>query len=262
MKLKSCVVLAAMLAVLWGCSGGEGGDFSTPAGVLAAFDAAVQNNDEAAAQKACTPGFWQSRSDSGGRLFKSAVKRKFALKKKDETISGDRAVLSAEVFKQGKRVDLLYFYCRKDDTGWLFDGVNENRRHGKLYLEKRLPARFNLAECPQNAALKALGEKMIALAPRLQAAKAADQPLETLLEGVLKVKHSPASELRLLLEAGNVKLMVTAHHWVESIQRGAIEMADESGDTKVYLYVAKKEGEWRLVACRTGWLSAESILSD
>jgi len=154
----------------------------------------------------------------------------------------------------------MFFYAEQSEGKWLFDGANENRNHGTYYLDNKLPARYSLEDYPSSSDLNALAKKIIKLAPQLAEARYNDKKLNALLKGVLKIKYG--SELRLLYEAANLELKIMATHWVKSINRGAIEIRDKSEEEDVYLYMALENGEWRLLACYTGWLSSDAILKD
>jgi hypothetical protein len=255
-----CLALVMCLSFSSGYS--RKGSTSSPEGVLSMFDAAIEKNDEAMAKQACTTGFWDDERDAGKHLFAQSVRKKFKLKKKEVKIQKDRAVVTADIIRDGKKVDLLYFYTTRSSGRWFFDGADENRNHGKYYLKEILPARFYLGDYPSNLELKAFGEKMIQLAPQLKEAKEDEDKLKSLLEGVLRIKYSPASALRLLLEVTNLELKLVSNHWIESLKRGAIEIRDKSGKEKVFIYVVRESGEWRMLACHTGWLASDTVLRD
>lgn len=262
MRIYNCIWLALVIfcSLIIGCS--EGGDSSSPEGALSLFGKGIDKNDEALAKQACTEEFWQARRDAGKRLFSQAVRKKFKLKKSEVKANVDRAVVIAEVIRDGKKVDLLYFYLKKIQGKWIFDGVNEDPNHGKYYLKGLLPARFNLEDYPASSELKVFGEKMINLAPQLKKAKEDEAKLKSLLEGVVEIKYSPASQLRLLLDSAHLELKLVSNHWIESLQRGAIEIGDESGKEKIFIYVVKENKKWRMLACYTGWLASDTVLRD
>jgi hypothetical protein len=100
------------------------------------------------------------------------------------------------------------------------------------------------------------------LAPQLKEVKEDEAKLKSLLEGVVEIKYSPASQLRLLLDSGHLELKLGSNHWIESLQRGAIEIRDESGKEKIFIYVVKENKKWRMLACYTGWLASDTVLRD
>ena len=125
-----------------------------------------------------------------------------------------------------------------------------------------MPARFNLEDYPSDSELQALGAKLIKLVPQLKQAKdeSDEAKLKSLLEGVMIIQNS--SELRLLLEIADVELVLKSTHWIESLNRGAIEIRDNAEENKVFIYVSRESGKWRMLACYTGWLSSTTILKD
>jgi hypothetical protein len=180
----------------------------------------------------------------------------------DSRIKGKKAVVTADILREGKVVDQVYFYAVDVNGLWKFDGMDENKNHVEHYLKDRLPARFDLSGYPGSQELQDLGTKLIGIASSLQE-EAKDDPekQETLLEGVLIGDPGNIySELRLLLKVSNLNLEVVSTHMVDSIQRGAIVINDETGKEKVFIYVAKEANGWKLINCHVGWLSEESIL--
>jgi hypothetical protein len=255
-----CLSLLLLLSLVFSCSKREA--TSSPEGVLSVFEKAIEKNDEAMAQGICTAEFWKDERESGKHFFKQAVRKKFKLKKMEVKIQKDRVVINVDVFRDGKKVDQLFFYVQRSRGKWVFDGVNENLNHGKYYLEEILPARFYIGNYPSNSELQAFGEKIIQLAPQLVKAKEDEAQLKSHLDGVLKIKYSPASALRLLLEVADLELELTANHWIEPLKRGAIEIRDKTGGKKVFIYVVRESEEWRMLACHTGWLASDTVLRD
>ena len=255
-----CLSIVLFLSLVAGCSRRE--TTFSPEEIISVFDTAIEKNDEAMAKQTCTAEFWNDEREACKDFFSQAVRKKFKLEKMEVKIQIDRAVVIADVIRDSEKVDQLYFYVKKSLGKWLFDGVNENQNHVKYYLEKILPARFYLGDYPSNSELAAFGEKMIQLAPRLREAKEDEAKLKSLLEGVLKIQYSPASALRLLLEVANLEVKLVANHWIESLKRGAIEIRDKSGEQQVFIYVVRESGEWRMLACHTGWLASDTVLRD
>ena len=257
---SGALALVILLPLVSGCS--DGGTTTSAKGVLSLLNTAIEKNDETMAKDACTTGYWNGKRDPGNRFFSQAVRNKFVLEEKEIQVQNDRAVAIADVIRDGKKVDQLFFYLVKSQGKWSVDGMDESRNHGKYYLEGILPARFILDYYPANSELQALGEKMIQLAPKLQAAKDDEAKFKSLLEGVLKIKYSPASGLRLLLEVADQELNLASNHWVAPLQRGVIEIRDKSGKEKIFIYVLKEGGEWKMLACYTGWLASDTVLRD
>jgi|GEM_PF-4134261 len=254
------LALIIILPLVSGCS--DGGTTTSAKGVLALLNTAIEKNDEAMAKDACTTGFWKADRDPGNRFFSQAVRKKFVLEEKEIQIQNDRAVAIADVIRDGKKVDQLFFYLTNSQGKWAIDGMDESRNHGKYYLEGILPARFILDDYPSNPELQTLGEKLIQLAPELKAAKDDEAKFKSLLAGVLKIKYSPVSGLRLLLEVADQELNLVSNYWVAPLERGAIEIRDKSGNEKIFIYVLKEGGEWKLLACHTGWLASDTVLRD
>lgn len=263
MRLKGCVltIFLVLLVYIYGCSS-SGGDVTptSPENLLKAFSAAIQSGDEAKAkaEALCTLEFWKK---SGKRFFKQAVRKKFEMKKNNVQSKGEKAVVTADLIREGKVVDQVYFYTVKQKDEWRFDGMDENKGHIDHYLAGRLPARFDLSDFPGNPKLEELGKKLIEIAGPLKEAADDTEKQGALLKGVLiGDPGSIYSQLRLLLEIANMKLNVVSTHMVDSIQRGAIVIKDETEKEKVFIYVAKEADGWKLINCHTGWLSGESIL--
>ncbi|MCP4156801.1 MAG: hypothetical protein GY757_54310 [bacterium] len=248
------------VAYLIGCSGGAVQPTS-PDNLLILFTAAMDANDETKAESICTKEFWNEKRNSGKRFYKQANRKKFQLKKNDTRTKGDKAVLVVDILREGKVVDQVFFYTFAKNNRWLIDGMDENRRHVDLYLEGSLPGRFYPADYPADKELEELGAKLIGIAGPLKEAVTDPEKQKTLLNGVLTGAPGVLfNQLRLLREVGQLKLKVVSTHMVDSVKRGAIVIHDESGKEKVFIYVAKEAGGWKLVNCHSGWLSAESIL--
>ncbi len=260
MKYSVLIIFALLVAYMAGCSG-SAVEPTSPDNLLKLFSAAVEANDEAKAEAICTKEFWNEKRDSGKRFFKQANRKKFQLKKSDTRTKGERAVLIVDVIIKGKTVDQVYFYTAGKDNQWLLDGMDENRKHIDLYLEGKLPGRFYLADYSGNKELEAIGAKLVEIAGPLKEAVADSEKQKTLLEGVLTGEPGKVfNGLRLLREVGQLNLKVVSTHFVDSIKRGAIEIHDDADKEKVFVYIAKEAGGWKLVNCHVGWLSAESIL--
>jgi len=262
MKLKPSVVLIFFVLLAYNCSKGDVTPTS-PENLLKAFSNAVKSDDKVKAETFFTKDCWNARNDSGERFFKQAVKKKFEMNTTDSRIKGKKAVVTADILREGKKVDQVYFYTVDENGLWKFDGMDENRNHVEHYLNERLPARFDLSNYPGTQELQDLGIKLIAIASSLQE-EAKDDPgkQETLLKGVLIGDPGRIySGLRLLLEVSNLNLKVVSTHMVDSIQRGAVVINDETGKEKVFIYVAKEATGWKLINCHVGWLSEESILN-
>ena len=260
LKLSVSLVLFALLAYTTGCSN-AGVKPTSPGNLLTAFANALSAGDEAKAETLCTKEFWMEKRDSGKGFFKQAVRQKFQLKKSDVQLEEKRAVVTADIIRNGKVVDQVFCYAVDVNGQWLFDGMDENKNHVAYYMKGDLPGRFYLADYPGSKELEELGTKMIGIARPLQEAAADPAKQEPLLKGTLVGNPGKIySQLRLLLEVAPLELKVVSTHWVDSIRRGAIVIHDETGKEKVFIYVAKEAEGWRLVNCHTGWLSAESIL--
>jgi hypothetical protein len=261
MKLRLSVVLIFFVLLAFNCSKGDLTPTS-PENLLIAFSNAVNSDDKVKAETFFTKECWNARNDSGERFFKQAAKKKFEMKTTDSRIKGKKAVVTADILREGKVIDQVYFYALEENGLWKFDGMDENRNHVEHYLNHRLPARFDLSGYPGSQELQDLGTKLIGIARSLQE-EAKDDPgkQETLLEGILI--GDPASiysGLRLLLKVSNLNLKVVSTHMVDSIQRGAVVINDDTGKEKVFVYVAKETNGWKLINCHVGWLSEESIL--
>lgn len=264
MKLRNYVLVTfiVLLGYFYGCSG-SGGDVAatSPENLVNALSAAIASGEEAKAEGLYTKDCWSAERDSGKRFFKQAVSRKFDTKKNNVRIKGEKAVVTADIIREGKVVDQVFFYCVKETDLWKIDGMNENKAHPGHYLEGRLPARFFPADYPGNPGLEELGKKLIEIAAPLKEAVADTAKQAELLKGVLPGDPGRIhSQLRLLLEVSHLKLKVVSTHMVDSIQRGAIVIHDEAGKEKVFLYVGKEADGWKLLNCYTGWLSGESML--
>lgn len=261
MKLKLSVLLISFVLLAYNCSNGDVTPTS-PEKLLKAFSNAVNSDDKVKAETFFTKECWGARNDSGERFFKQAVRKKFELKTTDSRIKGKKAVVTADILREGKVVDQVYFYAVDENGRWKIDGMDENKNHVEHYLNDRLPARFDLSGYPGSQELQNLGTKLIGIASALQV-EAQDDPdkQKTLLEGVLIGDPGNIySGLRLLLKVSNLNLKVVSTHMVDSIQRGAIVIKDETEKEKVFIYVAKEADGWKLINCHTGWLSGESIL--
>ncbi len=261
MKIRLSTVLIFFVLLSYNCSNGDVTPTS-PEKLLKAFSSAVTSDDIVKAETFFTKECWNARNDSGERFFKQAVKKKFELKTTNSRIKGKKAVVTADILREGKVVDQVYFYAVEENGLWKFDGMDENKNHVEHYLYDRLPARFDLSGYPGSQELQDLGTKLIGIASALQE-EAQDDPdkQKTLLEGVLiGDPGSTYSGLRLLLKVSHLNLKVVSTHMVDSIQRGAVVINDESGKEKVFIYVAKEANGWKLINCHVGWLSEESIL--
>jgi hypothetical protein len=261
MKLKPFVALIFFILLAVNCSTGDVTPTS-PERLLNAFSSAVNSDDQAKAETFFTKECWNARNDSGERFFKQAVRKKFEMKATDSRIKGKKAVVTADILREGKKVDQVYFYTVEENGLWKFDGMDENKNHVEHFLNDRLPARFDLYSYPGSQELQNLGTKLIGIARRLRE-EAQDDPgkQQSLLEEVfIGNPASIYSELGLLLKVSNLNLKVVSTHMVDSIQRGAVVINDESGKEKVFIYVAKETNGWKLINCHVGWLSEESIL--
>jgi hypothetical protein len=262
MKINSSILIAITFLFFFivNCAGSGESKPTTPGNLLKFFANTIENNDKAKAETLCTKEFWKEKRDSGQRIFKQAVKKKFLVKEKEVKIKDKKAVVISDIIRKGKVVDQVYFYCINKDGLWFFDGMDENRGHIAFYLEGKLPGRFYPDDYPGDKELEALGAKLTEIAAPLKEATAPEQQ-ETLLKGVFSGDTGRLySELRLLREIGQFKLKVAATHMVPSIGRGAIVIKDKSGKEKAFIYVSKEAEGWKLVNCTTGWLSAESLL--
>lgn len=261
MKLKLSVLFIFSILLVYNCSSGDLSPTS-PENLLAAFSNSVDSDNKVKAETFCTKEFWASDRDSGERFFKQAARKKFEIKKNDVRIKEKKAVVTADIIIKGKVVDQVYFYALEANGLWKLDGMDENKNHIDHYLNDRLPARFNLSEYPGSQELQELGQKFIGIAGSFQGVAEDDlEQRKSLLEGVLI--GDPAgiySDLRLLWQVSNMKLKVVSTHMVDSIQRGAIVINDETGKEKVFIYVAREANGWKLINCTVGWLSEESIL--
>jgi hypothetical protein len=260
MKPKLSVVLIFFVLLVNNCSQGDVTPTS-PEKLLKAFASAVNSDDMAKAETLFTKEYWNDRNNSGERFFKQAVRKMFEMKTIDSRIKGKKAVVTTDIIREGKVVDQVYFYAVDENGLWKFDGMDENVNHVEHYLNDRLPARFDLSVYPDSQELQNLGTKLISIAGDLQEAKDDPEKQKSLLQGVLVGDTgSIYSELRLLLKVSNLNLRMVSTHMVDSIQRGAIVIKDETGKEKVFIYVAKVADGWKLINCHVGWLSEESIL--
>lgn len=264
MKLRGCVLITVLVFLGYGFScSGSGGDAAPtfPENLLNALSGAIASGDEAKAETLFTKDCWSAERDSGKRFFKQAVSRKFDTQKNDVRVKEEKAVVTADIIREGKVVDQVFFYCVKETDIWKFDGMDENKAHINHYLDGRLPARFFPADYPGNPELEELGKKLIEIAAPLKEAISDTEKQAELLKGVLAGDPGKIhSQLRLLLEVAHLKLNVVSTHMVDTIQRGAIVIHDDAGKEKVFLYLSKEADGWKLLNCYTGWLSAESIL--
>ena len=261
MKPMLSVVLIFFVLLVNNCSQGDVTPTS-PEKLLMAFSNSVKSDDKAKAETFFSKECWNARNNSGERFFKQATRKKFEMKATDSRISGKKAVVTADIIRDGKVVDQVYFYAVEKNGLWKFDGMDENRNHVEHYLNDRLPAQFDLSVYPGSQELKNLGTKLINVAGDLQEEAKDDlEKQKSLLHGVLVGDPGRIySELRLLLKVSNLNLKVVSTHMVDSIQRGAIMIKDETGKEKVFIYVAKVADGWKLINCHVGWLSEESIL--
>lgn len=262
MKTKSLylVITTILIVYVTGCSAGPV-EPNSPENLLKLFNAALDANDEAKAEGVCTKEFWNEKRDSGRRFFKQVQRKKFQLDKNEARTKGERAVLIIDVIRDGKAVDQVYFYTVNKDQRWWIDGMDENRKHIDYFLDGRLPGRFYPADYNGSKELEELGAKCIEIAGPLQVAEADPAKQASLLKSVFNGDPNALfNQLRLLRKVGQLKLQVISTHWVDTINRGAIVIHDESGKEKVFLYVVKEDAGWKLVNCYTGWLSAESLL--
>jgi hypothetical protein len=254
-------IFLVLLVYIYGCSGSSGAVAPTsPENLFKAFSAAIQSGDEAKTRTEtfCTKEFWK---ESGKSFFKQAAKKKFELKKNNVRVKEEKAVVTTDLLREGKIVDRVYFYAVKENDEWKFDGMDENKGHIDHYLAGRLPARFDLPGFPGSPELEELGKKLIEIAGPLKEASDDTEKQGAILKGVLTGNPgSIYSQLRLLLEIAHMKLKVVSTHMVDSIQRGAIVIKDETEKEKVFIYVAGEAGTWKLINCYTGWLSEEALL--
>ncbi len=254
------IIAAILLVFFTNCSGGGEVDSNSPENLLKAFKNAVEANDKVKAQPLCTNEYWNEKRDSGKHFFKQAARKKFQMKKNEVKIQGEKAVIVTDIVRDGKVIDQVFFYCIKKNDKWLLDGMDENKNHIAHYLDGKLPGRFYLEDYPGDKELEALGAKLAEIArPLKEAAEPAQQ--EPLINSS-GLQSDPAiySKLRLLREVGQLNLKVVATHMVTPVHRGAIVIHDETGKEKVFIYVAKESGGWKLLSCTSGWLSAESML--
>lgn len=261
MKIRLSLVLIFFVLLSYNCSNGDITPTS-PEKLLKAFANAVNSGDKVKAETFFTKESWNARGDSGEQIYKQAVRKKFEMITTNSRIRGKKSVVTADILREGKKVDQVFFYAIEENGLWKFDGMDENSNHVEHYLYDRLPARFDLSGYPGSRELQDLGTKLIEIARPLQE-EAKDDPekQETLLEGVLIGEPGRIySGLRLLLKVSNLNLKVVSTHMVDSIQRGAVVINDESGKEKVFIYVAKETNGWKLINCHVGWLSEESIL--
>lgn len=261
MKVKLSVVLIFFVLLAGNCSKGDVTTTSTE-NLIEAFSLAVASDNKEKAEALFTRECWNARNDSGKRFFKQAVRKKFEMKTTNSRIKGKKAVITADILREGKVVDQVYFYAVDDNGLWKFDGLDENKNHVEHYLNDRLPARFDLSGYSASQELLDLGTKLIDTARTLKAEAENDpEKQKNLLQGVLiGDPGSIYSGLRLLLEVADLNLKVVSTHMVDSIQRGAMVINDETGKEKVFIYVAKEATGWKLINCTVGWLSEESIL--
>lgn len=261
MKVKFIVVLILSVLLAYNCSKGDVRPTS-PENLLEAFSLAAASDNKAKAESLSTREYWNARNNSGKRFFKQAVKKKFEMKTANSRIKGKKAVITADILREGKVVDQVFFYAVDVNGLWKFDGLDENRNHAEHYLNDLLPARFDLSGYSASQELQDLGTKLIDTARTLKGEAETDPDKQkNLLEGVLiGDPGSIYSGLRLLLKVSNLNLKVVSTHMVAPIQRGAIVINDETGKEKVFIYVAKEATGWKLIDCTVGWLSEESIL--
>jgi len=261
MKQTLSVVTIFFVLLVTNCSSGDVATTS-PEKLIKAFSSTVTSEDLAKAETFFTGDCWNARINPGERFVKQALKKKFELKATDSKTRGKKAVVIADILREGKVVDQVYFYAIEENSLWKIDGMDENRNHGEHYLNDRLPARFDLSGYPPSQQLQDLGTRLIGIArPLKEETKDDPEKPKTLLEGVLiGDPGSIYSGLRLLLEASKLNLRVVSTHMVDSIQRGAIVIKDPTGREKVFIYVAKEASGWKLINCTVGWLSEESIL--
>jgi hypothetical protein len=260
MKFKLSVFLVCFVLIGFSLQSCGGEAAPSPENSFKAFVAAVEADDAAKAEALCTPGYWKSDRDSGERLFKQAVRKKFEMKKIEVKIKGERAVVVSDIIVKGKVVDRIFMYAVSEKGNWLFDGANENENQIVYFLDGRLPGGFHPSDYKGSKELEELGAKFIKIAAPLQAATDPAEQAALIKEVLIGNPASIRSDLRLLLEAAQKELKVVSTHMVDSISRGAIVIHDESGKDKVFIYVAKEADGWRLIRCYTGWLSAEAIL--
>jgi len=251
--------LFVLMATLIACSGQT--DLKSPEGTLAAFDKAIESENKQEAQKQCTNEFWMSERDSGQRIFKQGTRKKFKLKQSGVLVKDNKAVVTADVIIDGKVKDQLYFYAIQKQDRWLFDGMDESKKHIDLYMNGTLPARFYPEDYPTNPELQKIGEKLANIALALQEADSdPDKQALLLKDTFIGDPKYIYSQLRILRQNSDQNLMVKSTHIVDSIKRGAIVIVDDQGRDQAVIY-AKKEGDgWRLIVCHTCCLNGEVIL--
>jgi hypothetical protein len=254
------LIFSFLLVCMVNCSSG-GSVPTSPESTLELFTGAAGADDAVKAETLFTKECWTAKRDSGNRFFKQAVRKKFDMEKKDVKSKGDKAVVTADILREGKVVDKLFFYMIRQNDKWLIDGIDEIDNHVGYYLDGILPARFDILKYPGNKELETLGAKLIEIAGPLKAAESDPAKQAELLKGVFYGDPGTLfSGLRLLRQVGDLKLRVAGTYWVEPIKRAAIKIFDESEKEKVFIYAAKEADGWKLVNCYTGWLSAEAIL--
>ncbi|MCP5107027.1 MAG: hypothetical protein GY950_26820 [bacterium] len=260
-KILGVSMIATLLLVFFSnCSGGGEVVPNSPGNLLKAFKNAVEADDKVKAEPLCTKEYWNEKRDSGKRFFKQAGRKKFELKENEVKVKGDKAVVVTDIIRDGKVVDQVFFYCIKNNDQWLFDGMDENTGHIGYYLDGKLPGRFYPEDYPGDKELEALGAKLAEIAGPLKETVEPAQQEPLIKTSGIESDGTTYSKLRLLREVGQLNLKVTATHMVTPIDRGAIVIHDETGKEKVFIYVAKVAGGWKLINCTTGWLSAESML--
>lgn len=100
----------------------------------AQFTASILANDEEGAKALCNDEFWASEKDSGQRFFEQAVRKQFELDPKNKRVDGQRACLTADVLREGKRVDTVHFYLERSFNHWQFVAWDEDDKHVEQFL--------------------------------------------------------------------------------------------------------------------------------